>query len=130
MDRELGSGVKDSFKASWLCCILAAILFVLPASLALSASIIDNLLPGLKADFPSQLVLLEEFVSLENELSAADRLVTFPSTFIFEKLISVLTSAGAGSEKVNATVGEDAAEGTEGEEEGSEEASGTAASFS
>ena len=65
------------------------------------------------------LVTMEEFVSLATgeELSAADRLVTFPSTFILEKLLSALTSAGAGSEKVNATFGEDMAEGTEAEGE-------------
>ena len=57
----------------------------------------------------------------DNELSAADKLVTFPSTFIFEKLVSALTSAGAGSEKVNATFGEDAAGLTEGIEDEGEE---------
>ena len=80
------------------------------------------------------------FISLAwsvDELSVVEW-VKFPSTFIFEKLLSVLTSARASSRKVNtwiqplertATEGTEG-EGTEGEELSSLEASVAAASFS
>ncbi len=68
--------------------------------------------------------------SSDDKLSDTDTLVTFSSTFIFEKLLSALTSAGAGSEKANSTLGDDAADGTESEGGLSEEASAAAASLS
>ena len=56
---------------------------------------------------------------------------------MFEELLSSLTLAGAGFEKMKSTFGDDAAEGTEGEGRGTEgeerfslEASETAASLS
>ena len=65
------------------CLILDESLFMssIPASMYFNAVV-----RGLKT---SQLVILEEFSSLgmEDELSAIDALVTFPSTFIFEKLL-------------------------------------------
>ena len=47
------------------------------------------------------------------KLLDTDTLVTFPLTFILEKLLSALTSARASSEKVNSTLGDDTADGTE-----------------
>ena len=47
------------------------------------------------------------------KLSDTYILVTLPSTFILEKLLSALTSARFGSEKVNSTLGDDTADGTE-----------------
>ena len=73
--------------------------------------------------------------SFEGSFFSPDGSVTFPSMVIFEELLSSLTSAGAGSEKMKSTLGDDAAEGTggkgtEGESRFSLEASETAASLS
>ena len=75
-------------------------------------------------------VVFEESSDSGGKLSDTNTLVTFPSTFIFEKLLSALTSAGAGSEKANSTLGDDTADGTECEGGLSGEASATAASLS
>ena len=137
MDKEVGRKsllYGDCLGSLMVSCCIALILsnpaFCFFKRAKISSSVLLCLLDWLKSKSvaSSPLVILEE--SSEDELSATDRLVTFPSMFILEKLVSVLRSAGTGSEKVNATVGEDAAEGTEGEEGVSVEASGAAASLS
>ena len=76
-------------------------------------------------------VVFEESSDSGGKLSDADTLVTFPSTFILEKLLSALISAGAGSEKVNCILGDDTADGAGGGEGRlTEEASVAAASLS
>ena len=76
-------------------------------------------------------VVSEESSDSVGKLSDSDALVTFLSTFILEKLLSALISAGAGSEKVNCILGDDTADGAGGGEGRlTEEASVAAASLS
>ena len=69
-------------------------------------------------------VVSEESSDSGGKLSDTNALVTFLSTFILEKLLSSLISAGSGSAKVNCILEDDTADGAGGGEGGlTEEAS-------